>query len=110
LAPLTDRNNKQQITASNLIVLLTNYNKITNQEIYDVNFYGSGAALFFRDGKMEEGSWRMPNSNRLPHFFGNSADGPFMLRPGISWITLVDDESKYSMIGDALQVEFSMPG
>jgi hypothetical protein len=110
LGKLIDRNNKQQITASNLVVLWMNYNHITNEEIYDVNFYGSGAALFFRDGKMEEGSWRMPNSTKLPHFYGNSKPGSYLMRPGVSWIALVDDQSKYAMDGDTLKVEFSMPG
>jgi hypothetical protein len=110
LGPLIDRNNQKQITAANIIVLLTNYDRQRTIEIYDVNFYGSGTAFFFRDGKMETGSWRMPNSNRLPHFFGNSSTGSYMLRPGVSWITLVDDQSTVSVVGDMANVEFSQPG
>jgi hypothetical protein len=110
LGALTDRNTKKQITASNIVVLFTNYNQVTRKEIYEVNFYGSGAALYFRDGKMEEGSWRMPNNDRLPRFYGNSAEGSYKLRPGVSWITLVDDQSTYGVEGETAKVEFSQPG
>jgi hypothetical protein len=110
LSPLIDRNNKKQLTVSNLIVLWMNYQHETNVEIYDVNFYGSGMALFFRDGKMEPGSWRLPCAHCLPRFYGNSNQGSYLLRPGVSWITLVDDQSTYTVEGGTAKIEFSMPG
>jgi hypothetical protein len=110
LGPLIDHNNNQQLAVSNLIMLWMNYQRETAVEIYDVNFYGSGMALFFRDGKMDAGSWRLPCAHCLPKFYGNSSTGSFVLRPGVSWITLLDDQSTYTVDQGFVKVEFSQPG
>jgi hypothetical protein len=107
MKPLTDRLTGQQLSVSNLIVVYVNYIRRNGDEIYELELFGGGKALFFRDGMVETGVWRLPKIERPLQFFG--PDGPFYLRPGVSWIALVEDASTESHEGDAWRVEFGMP-
>lgn len=111
MAPLTDRLNGQQISVSNLIVVLVPFIRHpTNPksvEMYDVNLLGSGTALFFRDGQEWQGGWRVVDPSRPLQFFGEN--GPFPLHPGVTWIALVGMSSTPSNNGDAWRVEFALP-
>jgi len=107
MAQLTDRLTGEQLSVSNLIVVYVNYIRRQSREIYELELFGGGKALFFRDGMVETGVWRLPKIERPLQFFG--PDGPFYLRPGVSWIALVEDSSTESNTGDSWQVEFGMP-
>jgi hypothetical protein len=105
--PQTDRLTKEQLSVSNLIVVYVNYIRRNGDEIYELELFGEGKALFFRDGMAETGGWRLPKIDRPLQFFG--PEGPFYLRPGVTWIAVVEDSSTETRVGDAWKVEFGMP-
>jgi hypothetical protein len=107
MAPLTDRLTGQQLSVSNLIVVYVNFIQRNGDQIYELELFGGGKALFFRDGMAESGGWRLPKIDRPLQFFG--PDGSFDLKPGVSWIVLVEDSSTVSQAGDAWTVKFGQP-
>jgi hypothetical protein len=106
--PQTDRLTNEQLSVSNLIVVYVNYIRRNGDEIYELELFGGGKALFFRDGMAETGVWRLPKIDHPLQFYG--PDGPFYLKPGVTWIALVEDSSIETQVGDAWKVEFGMPG
>ena len=108
MAPLLDRLTGKQLSVSNVIVLYANYIRRQQREIYELELFGAGTALIFRDGKMEDGIWRLPKIDRPLQFYGQ--DGPFALRPGVTWIGIVEDKSTATMDGDTMRVEFGKTG
>ena len=57
---------------------------------------------------MEDGIWRLPKIDRPLQFYGQ--DGPFALRPGVTWIGIVEDTSTATLDGDTMRVEFGKTG
>jgi hypothetical protein len=108
LASQSDRLTGEQLSVSNLIVVYANYIRRQQREIYELELFGGGKALFFRDGKMESGFWRLPKIDRPLQFFGQ--DGPFLLKPGVTWIAIVEDTSTETQEGDTVRVEFGKTG
>jgi hypothetical protein len=108
MAPLLDRLTGKQISVSNVIVLYANYIRRQQREIYELELFGGGKALIFRDGMMEEAIWRLPKIERPIQFYGQ--DGPFALRPGVTWIGIVEDTSTYTLDGETVRVEFGQTG
>jgi hypothetical protein len=108
VTPQTDRLTGEQLSVSNVIVLYANYIRRQQREIYELELFGGGKALIFRDGKMENGFWRLPKIDRPLQFFGQ--DGPFPLRPGVTWIGIVEDISTETQEGDTVKVEFGKTG
>ena len=108
MAPLLDRLTGKQLSVSNVIVLYANYVRRQQREIYELELFGGGKALIFRDGKMEDGIWRLPKIDRPLQFFGQ--DGPFALHPGVTWIGIVEDTSTATLDGDTVRVEFGKTG
>ena len=107
MGPLLDRDTGQQLSVSNLIVVYVNYIQRNGDQIYELELFGGGKALFFRDGMEQEGIWRLPNINRPLQFFG--PDGPYDQKPGVSWIVLVEDSSTESQAGGDWTVNFGQP-
>jgi hypothetical protein len=108
MAPLLDRLTGEQLSVSNVIVLYANYIRRQQREIYELELFGGGKALIFRDGKMEDGIWLLPKIDRPLQFYGQ--DGPFSLRPGVTWIGIVEDTSTATMDGETMRVEFGKTG
>ena len=107
MAPLTDRLTGEQLSVSNLIVVYVNFIQRNGDQIYELELFGEGKAVFFRDGIEENGGWRLPKIDRPLQFFG--PEGPFDLKPGVSWIVLVEDSSTETQTGDAWEVKFGQP-
>jgi hypothetical protein len=88
--PLTDRLNKQQISASNVVVLLVRhefYQQPPN-EIIDILLSGTGTAYAFRDGQMYQLVWNRPNINSVLYL--TYPDGTtFAFKPGTTWFQVV---------------------
>jgi hypothetical protein len=107
VAPLTDRLTGEQLAVSNLVIVYVNFVRRQKPEMYEVELFGNGKALFFRNGKMETGVWRMPRVDRPLQFYG--PDGPFYLHPGVTWIALVEDSSTELQEGDTVRIQFEQP-
>jgi hypothetical protein len=107
MGPLLDRDTGQQLSVSNLIVVYVNYIQRNGDQIYELELFGGGKAMFFRDGMEEDGVWRLPKIDRPLQFFG--PDGAFDLKPGVSWIVLVEDSSTESQTAGDWTVKFGQP-
>jgi hypothetical protein len=105
--PTTDRLNDRQLSVSNVIVLYVNYIRRQHREIYELELFGGGKALFFRDGKEETGFWMLPNIERPLQFF--DSEGSFYLKPGVTWIGIVEDTSTETQDRDTWKIEFGTP-
>jgi Protein of unknown function (DUF3048) C-terminal domain len=109
MAALTDRLTGEQLSVDNVIVIYVNYFCPQHRIIYELDLFGGGKALFFRDGMVEDnGIWRLPKIDRPLRFFG--PEGPYYLRPGVTWIGIVEDSSTDYQEGDTRRIEFGQPG
>jgi hypothetical protein len=89
-APLTDRLNNQQLSATNVVVILARheYYQQPPNEIIEIQLSGSGTAYAFRDGQMYKVLWSRPNINSVLTL--TYEDGtPFPFKPGATWFQVV---------------------
>lgn len=89
-APLTDRLNDQQISASNVVVIFARheYYQQPPNEIIEIYLSGSGTAYAFRDGQMYQVQWSRPTVNSVLTL--TYSDGtPFPFKPGATWFQVV---------------------
>lgn len=110
-APLIDRNNDDQISAENVVVLLMehSYYRKPPAEIVEILVSGSGPAYAFRDGKMYEVRWNVPGPDRVLYL--TYEDGtPFPYKPGNTWYQVVGQSSTISEPDDETwRFEFLLP-
>ncbi|MGV8026239.1 MAG: DUF3048 C-terminal domain-containing protein [Anaerolineaceae bacterium] len=94
MIPLVDRVTGQQLAFDNVVILFAHYieNAPSEHEIEVMKNIEGKRAVFYRDGQMFEGQWKVPNSQAPIQFFDSSGD-PFALKPGNTWIVLADDNS-----------------
>jgi hypothetical protein len=93
--PLIDRVNNQQVSASNVVVILARheYYQQPPNEIIDILLSGTGTAYAFRDGKMYQVVWNRPTINSVLSL--TYADGtPFPYKPGTTWFQVVGVTTK----------------
>ncbi len=111
----TDALTGRQITASNVIIVLANhvYTDILEDTwggghmSIEIQVWGQGTALIFRDGQMYSGLWRREARNdMLTFYYGDGS--PLPLKPGNSWIQLVPRDTQSSRPAEG-QVIFTPP-
>lgn len=94
-----DGNSGEQVTAANVIVMSPNHVEDATicEEIRDgvcrhlsvqIQIWGSGSAVLFRDGQRYDVIWQRINRNDLLTFV-DSQGNPFPLQIGNSWVQLV---------------------
>ena len=92
--PLVDRQNDEQITADNVVVIIARhgfYQQPPN-EIVEIFLSGSGSAYAFRDGQVYQVNWNRPTTNSV--LFLTNPDGTlFPYRPGITWYQVVGEST-----------------
>ena len=95
LASTTDRNTGQQLTFDNLVVMFADYIEyapsLHDVEVQDVTT--PQAALFFRDGALTAGTWRVPEPDR-PIIFETVPGESMPFKPGQTWIVIVGKSSE----------------
>ncbi len=95
-----DNMNGQQITSENVIVVIAAHN-LTNivedslgTKGVDIQLYDFGDFRIFRDGLVYEGTWRA--SDQSPPRWLGPGEQEIPLRPGQSWIQILQDTSTLS--------------
>ncbi|HEY88310.1 MAG TPA: DUF3048 domain-containing protein [Thermoflexia bacterium] len=92
----TDYLTGEQVRASNVVVIFANHLPTDILEdthggghmSIEIQTWGSGSALLFRDGKMYQGYWnRAARGDMLT--FQDTSGNPLPLKPGNSWFQLV---------------------
>ena len=96
--PHFDANTDRQVAAANVVVLYANHVEDTTivesewqghvSYSIQIQLWGAGPALFFRDGQRYEGTWERPDMRDM--FVLRGAEGAVMrLRPGVTFFQLV---------------------
>jgi hypothetical protein len=110
-AALIDRNNDEQISADNVVVLLMehSYYRKPPAEIVEVLVSGSGPAYAFREGKVYEVRWNIPGPDRVLYL--TYQDGtPFPFKPGNTWYQVIGQTSSITEPEeDTWRFEFLVP-
>jgi len=109
--PLIDRNNEEQISAENVVVLLMehSYYRKPPSEIIEVLVSGSGPAYAFRDGKVYEVRWNIPAPDSVLYL--TYPDGtPYPYKPGNTWYQVIGQASSITSPDDnTWRFEFMIP-
>jgi len=94
--PFVDAVTGEQITATNVVVIYANH---VDTDIYEdeprrnhpsvqVQLWGTGPVVVFRDGQAFEGLWARPNRDNMVVFRDQAGQLPIALKPGNTWIQL----------------------
>ncbi|MGA9348790.1 MAG: DUF3048 domain-containing protein [Anaerolineae bacterium] len=87
----------EQIAARNVVVIYANHLETdivedsTGPRVYysiEIQIWGEGQAIVFRDGQAFEGEWVRPQRNDLVRFVDDTGS-PIPLKPGNTWIQVV---------------------
>ena len=94
--PLIDRNTGEQLAFSNVIIVFAEYIEFapTLHQILVWDVREKQRAIFFRDGVMIDGYWRATDHYHPMHFYNNWGT-PMALKPGNTWIIIVDPLSDF---------------
>ena len=89
-APLLDRNNDEQISADNVVVLFMehSYYRKPPSEIIEILVSGSGPAYAFRDGEIHEVRWNIPATDSVLYLTYDDGT-PYPYKPGNTWYEVV---------------------
>jgi hypothetical protein len=89
MIPLVDRLNNKQLSFANVIIIYAKYIEYA-PTLHQIEIWKNTKgqrALFFRDGIMEDGSWKTGDHNRPIQFY-NRYGLPATLKPGNTWIVI----------------------
>jgi len=94
MIPLVDRVTNQQLAFSNVVILYATYieHLPTLHEILISKNDTGNRAVFFRDGVMQEGLWKVRGTNQ-PIQLLNPYSSPMALKPGPTWFIIVGQSS-----------------
>jgi hypothetical protein len=105
----TDRLNKKPLAYSNVVVLFANH-QAKRETLININFMyiDKMPALLFRDGKMYEIYWTTANGDYekrtglvRPIRFVDAQGNPFPLKPGQTWVEIVQQYTPYNETVDS---------
>jgi hypothetical protein len=109
--PLMDRVTDQQITASNIVILVVRhqYYQPPPNEIIEILLSGTGKAYALRDGKVSEVVWNRPTINSV--LFLTYPDGqPYAYKPGNTWYHVVGETAQINQVDEGnWRFEFRFP-
>ena len=95
--PFVDAPSGQQISVTNVVLVYVphvdadfyeDYPR-TNWPSVQIQLWGSGPAVIFRDGQAFEGLWARPKRDDMLVFRDKSGQTPIPLKPGNTWIELI---------------------
>ena len=90
-----------RLTAANVVVLFAHHlysdiRESTNFYSLEIQFWGQGRALIFRDGQIFEGQWLRPQRAGLFQL-ADASGAPIPLKPGRTWFEFVALDSAVDM-------------
>jgi hypothetical protein len=95
---LTDRANKQPITADNVVMVFVPHSyvvKTATTEVLDMKLIGQGKAYVARDGQLFQVTWKRAKTSDMMTFV--NADGtPFAMKPGQTWFEVIGNSSTFT--------------
>lgn len=109
--PLVDRNTGEQLAFSNVIIVYAEYVEFapTLHQVLVWDVREKQRAIFFRDGVMIDGYWRATDHYHPMHFYNNWGT-PMALKPGNTWIIIVDPLSDFWQAHDGRwELYFDLP-
>lgn len=109
--PLVDRENDEQITADNVVVLIVphEYFQRPPHDIIEILLSGSGPAYAFRDGQAYEVVWNRP-AQEGPLFLTFQDGTRYPFKPGNTWFQVIGGSSLVSQPEDGVyRFEFKFP-
>ena len=111
MIPLVDRLTEKQLAFSNVLILETVYSwydeNLFNTDILD-NMPGL-KAVYLRDGKQYEGTWKVTDPFKPIQFFDNQGN-LFPLKPGNTWINFTGTNTEYLSDNNVPIINFLDPG
>ncbi|EKD49634.1 MAG: hypothetical protein ACD_63C00088G0001 [uncultured bacterium] len=93
----TDRNNKEQLTARNIVVQYCGVGGLTGDDkgrLEIQNDQGEGDALVFYDGKVIESTWKKSDKNTRTKFYKRGTTEEVEFIPGNFWIEVVPTDKE----------------
>jgi hypothetical protein len=95
--PHIDATTGEQISATNVIILYAHHVDTdiyedyprTNHPSVQIQLWGTGPAVLFRDGQAFEGLWARPDRDAMVVFRDPTGQIPLDLKPGNTWIQLI---------------------
>lgn len=106
---VTDRLNDEPLTYENVVILFANH-QARRETLIDIDlmYINKMPALLFRDGKMYEIFWTTANEEYeketglvRPIRFIDAEGKPFPLKPGQTWVEIVQQFTKYNETVDS---------
>ncbi len=111
LIPLMDQVTGQQVKFSNVVILYAEYVQFSptyHDALIWENTTGK-RALYFRDGRMYEGSWLTFDPYKPFHLL-DSNNQPMRLKPGTTWFIIAGLNSSFSAVTiDHYYLNFAIP-
>jgi hypothetical protein len=99
VAPLEDRLTGVQVAAANVILVIVPHSYVSQTpEFIRIDLEGNGRALAFRDGQAVEIRWSRPAEGGGLQFLTDEGQ-PFGLRPGSTWIEMVNTSAEVEARG-----------
>jgi hypothetical protein len=97
-APFTDRDNDQQVSSANVVIIFTPHelafgSVYGRSEIIDIKLSGSGKAVIFRDGQAYEVNWNRPIRD-APLFLTDKEGNMFPFKQGNTWFQVIGLNSR----------------
>ncbi len=92
--PHTDTSTGSQLFASNIIIQFVKYWPVDAEGRLHYQLTGEGEAWFMRDSKFIKGKWKNTDAQTSKTEFFDGEGKPFLLRPGATWVTLIDSPKK----------------
>ena len=87
--PHIDHGNNTQITASNVMVIFTEYYPVDEEGRLSMKVEGGGELYLFRDGKVIAGIWEKKDETSNIKFIGENG-AELLFTPGKTWISVVN--------------------
>lgn len=111
MIPLVDRLTDEQLAFSNVIFIEAKYGWY-DENLFVTDILGNTEgmkAIFLRDGKLYEGSWKVTDPEKPIQFF-DSKGNIFPLKPGNTWINITGTNTEYIMDAEMPAILFKDPG